>query len=83
MGHSFVNAVDKCSLEQQFCKLDTITFVVLQTGAVTLAQPGLMADRQADEMLLHLKIFVISRWNIGNLAVFRKVQCHYSCTNTF
>ena len=55
-----------------------------KTGAIALAQLGLMAGIQAgtqtDEMLLHVKIFTII--NIGNLVAFRKVQCHHSGTNT-
>ena len=45
------------SLEQQFRKSVVATFLCEKTGAVTLAQPGLTAGRQADEMLLHLEIF--------------------------
>ena len=55
-----------------------------QTGAVALVQVRLMAGCQADEMLLHLEILkVYAGQNIGNLMAFRKVQCHYSNTNTF
>ena len=56
-----------------------------KTGAIELAQPGLMAGMQADEMLLNSKVFkkLYTGWNIGVLVAFRKVQCHYSGTNTF
>ena len=52
-------AVDKRSLEQQFCKSIAVTFLCNKTGAVALVQPGLTAGRLADspanEMLLHLE----------------------------
>ena len=39
---------------------------------------GRLADRLADEMLLHLEILkIITGQKIGNLAAFRKIQCHY------
>ena len=41
------DAVDKLSLEQQFCKSDTITFIVGKTRALAIVELGLMADRQA------------------------------------
>ena len=43
----------KRSLEQQFRKSILVTFLCVKTGAVALVQWGLMAGRQADEMLLH------------------------------
>ena len=74
-------AVDKpCSLEQQFCKSNVITFLYEETGAVALTQPGLkaawLAGSQADEMLLSLKIlnlycYWMKYWN------FNGIQCHY------
>ena len=48
------------SLEQQFHKSVAVTFLCEKTGVVALAQPGL--GRQADKMLLHLKIFRIIYW---------------------
>ena len=55
-----------------------------KTGVVALAQLALMAGSQADEMLLSLEIFkIIYSMKHWNLEAFRKVQCHYSDTNTF
>ena len=57
-----------------------------QTAAIALVQVGSygrLAGCQADEMLLHLEILkVYAGQNLGNLMAFRKVQCHYSNTNT-
>ena len=55
-----------------------------KTGVVAPAQPGLMAGMQADKMVLYLKIIKqYTEQNIRNLVAFRKIQCHYSGTNTF
>ena len=58
--------MDKCSSEQQFCKSVAVTFLCEKTGAIALAQPGLIAGRQAgsqaDKMLLHLEISKIIYW---------------------
>ena len=45
-----------------FVNPSRLSFLCEKTGAVALAQPGLMASSPADEMLLHLEIFKITYW---------------------
>ena len=45
-----------------FVNPSRLPFLCEKTGAVALVQPGLMAGRLADEMLLHLEIFKIIYW---------------------
>ena len=40
-----------------FLNLSWLPFVCQKTGDVALAQPGLIAGRLTDEMLLHLEFF--------------------------
>ena len=55
--------VYKRSSEQQFfINPSRLPFLCEKTGAIALAQLGLTAGRQADEMLLHLEIFKIIYW---------------------
>ena len=55
-----------------------------KTAAITLAQPGFTAGRlAADEMLLHIEILKLyTGQNIEILMAFRKIQYHYSGTNS-
>ena len=45
-----------------FVNLSRLSFLCEKTGAVALAQLGLMAGSPADEMMLHLEIFKITYW---------------------
>ena len=45
-----------------FINQSRLPFLCEKAGAVALAQPGLTADRQADEKLLHLEIFRRIYW---------------------
>ena len=53
-------AVGKSSSEQHFRKSAAITFRLCESsGALHLAQPGLTAGRQADEIQMNFEIFKV------------------------
>ena len=54
------------------------------SGALHLAQPGLTAGWQADEIQADFEIFKIGcRLKYSSFASFKKIQHHYSLTNAF
>ena len=52
-------AVDESSSEQQICESPDYTLIVRKTESLGLVLLGLMAGRQADKIILALKIFKI------------------------
>ena len=53
--------MDESSSEQQIRESADYTLIVRKTGALGLVLPGLMASRQADEIILALEILKFSR----------------------
>ena len=51
------------------------------SGVLHLAQPGLMAGKQADEIQVNFEVFKVEIFDL--LLYLTKVQHHYSLTNTF
>ena len=51
------------------------------SGVLHLAQPGLMAGKQADEIQVNFEVFKVEIFDL--LLRLTKVQHHYSLTNAF
>jgi len=78
--------VDEPSSEQQFCKLDAITFLVGKNWShIALVLPGLMAGWLVDEIVLNLEIFKIIYWMkyLSFCYVKQRLRCYYRHTNAF